>query len=231
MPIPWLYHDDHSFPPVESALADPDGLLAAGGDLSTARLLKAYSLGIFPWYNDDQPILWWSPNPRTVLLPQNLYHAKSFRKFVNKTTLRCTINTAFARVMHQCRVSREAQEGSWISDEMEAAYNQLHQLGHAHSIEVWDGQLLVGGLYGIAIGKAFFGESMFSHQSNASKLALSALCQQLLAWDFTLIDCQVATEHLLSLGAQEISRPEFIRLLAIATKEPDSPWPSPHNDD
>ncbi|CAH0990320.1 Leucyl/phenylalanyl-tRNA--protein transferase [Sinobacterium norvegicum] len=227
MPIPWLHDDDLSFPAVETALEDPDGLLAAGGDLTPARLLYAYSLGIFPWYNDDQPILWWSPNPRTVLQPSNLHLAKSFRKFLRKTTFECSINASFGQVMHHCRQSREQLEGSWISDDMEAAYNHLHQLGHAHSVEVWDKGELVGGLYGIAIGKVFFGESMFSYRSNASKLALHTLVQQLSAWDFTLIDCQVATDHLLSLGAQAISRGEFSARLATAVQAPNSHWPSP----
>lgn len=199
------------FPPVEEALED--GLLAMGGDLSTERLLLAYRKGIFPWYDGDVP-LWWCPNPRFVLLPAQLKVSKSMQQLLKRNTFTFTINKAFEQVISNCKNSeRKGQDGTWITDEVEAAYIQLHKLGHAHSAEVWlDGEL-AGGLYGIRMGKVFFGESMFSLVSNASKYAFIRYTKQLQSEGVELIDCQVYTEHLESLGAGMIPRSEFIERL------------------
>ena len=184
-----------------------------GGDLSPERILSAYRQGIFPWYSEEQPILWWSPDPRTVLFPKDLMISKSLRKKLRAGKLRITFDQAFAEVIHQCALPRRDESGTWISPEIIQAYCQLHEQGHAHSVEAWNGDALVGGLYGIAINRVFFGESMFSRESDASKIAFSYLVQQLNAWGIELIDCQVYTAHLESLGAQEITRDEFITLL------------------
>ncbi len=199
------------FPPVH--LAEPDGLLAIGGDLSGDRLLLAYRSGIFPWYNQP-PILWWCPDPRFVLFPKELKISKSLRPLLNRNAFEFTVNKAFKEVISYCKnVDRPGQPGTWIGDEMVEAYYQLHQSGYAHSAEVWQDGNLVGGLYGIRLGKVFFGESMFSLVSNASKYAFTKYVQQLIAEDVQLIDCQVHTEYLESLGAGMIEGPEFQQLL------------------
>lgn len=212
--LPALDDSELAFPPVETALKDPDGLLAVGGNLSTQRLLLAYSLGIFPWYQDDLPILWWSPGTRMVLIPDQLHVSRSMRKVMKSSAFEVSFDEAFEAVIGQCAAVREFAEGTWITPEMQAAYRELHELGVAHSVEVWENNELVGGLYGIAMGQAFFGESMFSTRSNASKLALITLTQQLKDWGYQMIDCQVPSEHLHSLGAAEIARPDFMRELA-----------------
>lgn len=199
------------FPPVE--LSEPDGLLAIGGDLSTERLLLAYRSGIFPWYNDETP-LWWCPDPRFVLFPDELKVSKSMKQLFKKDSFQYTVNTAFAEVINNCKTTaRKDQDSTWITEEVKAAYIRLHQLGYAHSAETWlDGQL-VGGCYGIRMGHVFFGESMFSKVSNASKYAFIKYVQQLARQGIELIDCQVYTSHLESLGAKMIPRKEFIQLL------------------
>ena len=218
----WLSPADTSyrFPDVELALTEPDGLLAIGGDLSTPRLLSAYHQGIFPWYNEDQPILWWSPNPRAVLFPEELKISRSLRKTLRKNLFEFRFDTAFARVLHACAAPRAKQDGTWITREMAQAYEQMHRLGYAHSVEVWQGQELVGGLYGIALGQVFFGESMFSRVSDASKVALVALVERMQKHKFQLIDCQVASAHLSSLGARNIPRKEFSALLKVHCTPP-----------
>jgi leucyl/phenylalanyl-tRNA---protein transferase len=199
------------FPPVH--LAEPDGLLAMGGDLSPERLLLAYQHGIFPWYEGDVP-LWWSPDPRFVLFPQHLKISKSMQQLLKKNTFEFTINRAFEAVVTACKKSpRKGQEGTWITDTVRDAYLQMHQLGYAHSAEAWLEGKLVGGLYGLRIGQVYFGESMFSHVSNASKYAFIKYIQQLTSEELKLIDCQVYTSHLESLGAGMISRNAFIQLL------------------
>jgi len=203
------------FPPVH--LAEPDGLLAMGGDLSPERLLLAYRSGIFPWY-EESPVLWWCPDPRFVLFPGELKISKSIRPLLNRDEFIFTINTAFAQVINACKVTeRPGQEGTWITNEVEQAYNKLHQLGHAHSAEVWKNNDLVGGLYGIRIGKVFFGESMFSKLSNASRFAFIRYVQQLQQEGVELIDCQVHTEYLESMGARMIDRSVFSGLLEKLT--------------
>jgi len=195
----------------DPALAEPDGLLAVGGDLSVNRLLLAYQNGIFPWYSDDEPILWFSPHERFVLYPERLNISKSMRKVLRSDIFTVTTNQCFSDVMDACSTApREGQDGTWITADMKAAYTDLHHKGHAHSIEVWQGDTLVGGLYGVAIGNVFCGESMFSRVSNASKTALIWLCQ---SGRYNLIDCQVYTEHLESMGAVMISREEYIAML------------------
>ena len=209
MPLPWLSSPQASFPDISLALADPNGLLAAGGGLSPNRLLEAYSRGIFPWFEEGQPVLWWSPDPRMVLFPEDLRVSKSLRKTLNKSLYTVTLDEAFAEVIDCCAQPRGDSPGTWITDEMQTAYTQLFEAGHAHSVEVWREGDLVGGLYGVALGQLFFGESMFSFESNASKIALVKLAKQLQEWNYKLIDCQVSSEHLESLGAIEISREQF----------------------
>jgi leucyl/phenylalanyl-tRNA--protein transferase len=204
---------NEEFPPVEQAEQEPDGLLAIGGDLSSTRLLNAYRSGIFPWYNDGQPILWWSPDPRTVLYPDRLKVSRSLRKDIRNSNLNITIDQAFEDVINACAAPRQKQPDTWITHEMQQAYLNLFRQGDAHSVEVWEEEKLVGGLYGVAIGRLFFGESMFSSRNNASKIALLNLCEKLMAWGYELIDCQVYSEHLKSLGAEEIKRSEFSQLL------------------
>lgn len=204
------------FPPVEEAMED--GLLAIGGDLTRERLLLAYRQGIFPWYEGDIP-LWWSPDPRFVLFPHELKVSKSMQVLLRKNSFHFTMNTAFEQVIHQCKsVSRRGQDGTWITNEVEQAYIALHREGYAHSAEVWQNGQLAGGLYGIRMGRLFFGESMFSLVSNASKYAFICYVQQLVQEQVQLIDCQVYTAHLESLGARMISRNEFLRLLLLYTQ-------------
>lgn len=203
------------FPPIH--MSRHDGLLAVGGDLSTDRLLLAYRNGIFPWYSSS-PILWWSPDPRFVLFPSELRISKSMQILLKKERFRFTINTAFQQVITQCRsIQRNGQSGTWITSEMEKAYTTLHEKGYAHSAEAWDGDQLAGGLYGIRLGNVFFGESMFSKVSNASKFAFIRYVQHLMSNGVELIDCQVHTDHLESLGARMIPRPEFIQLIKALT--------------
>jgi leucyl/phenylalanyl-tRNA--protein transferase len=215
-----------SFPPLEHALSDPNGLLAAGGDLSPQRLLDAYSKGIFPWFNEGEPILWWSPDPRMVLFPNELKISRSLRKTLKKNHYQIRADCSFTQVMHACALPRKGQAGTWIHPEMIAAYTALHEMGLAHSIETWMDGVLVGGLYGVSLGQVFFGESMFSWVPDASKIAFVHLVKQLQYWEFGLIDCQVKTSHLESLGAREISRTLFCQKLdALLTRvEPGSKW-------
>ena len=213
--IVWLSERDSpdAFPPVDRALREPDGLLAAGGDLSPARLLAAYQRGIFPWYSYGQPILWWCPDPRAVLIPQEFKTSRSLAKSMRNKGLETRIDTAFDAVIQACGSDEVRPGGTWLSPEMQAAYLRLHRLGYAHSVETWRGDALVGGLYGVAIGGVFFGESMFSRETDASKIALRKLCDRLIQCEFRLIDCQMATPHLLSLGARLMPRKEFTTLL------------------
>ncbi len=222
--IPWLATTD-PFPPVELALRDPNGLLAAGADLSPERLLAAYRRGIFPWFNPGEPILWWSPDPRMVLFPDDLRISRSLGKRLRRHDYEIRVDTAFARVMAACAAPRPKQRGTWISPAIIAAYGRLHHAGHAHSVETWIGGELVGGLYGIAIGRAFFGESMFSHATDASKLAFAHLVRQLRRWKFGLIDCQMETAHLASLGAAPIPREDFQHRLDSLVNCADHPGP------
>lgn len=208
------------FPPVHLAMRDPNGLLAIGGDLSPVRLLRAYAQGIFPWYNPDEPILWWCPDPRTVLLPGGLHLSRSYRKAVQRADYAVTLDLAFSEVVEACGGARTKSRGTWLGTDMKRAYLELHRGGHCHSVEVWRGGELIGGLYGVALGRAFYGESMFSRAENGSKLGLYWLQQQLEAWQFELIDCQISSPHLLSLGAIEMRRDEFLRLQRPAAEQP-----------
>lgn len=214
--IVWLSERDSpdAFPPVDRALREPDGLLAAGGDLSPLRLLAAYQRGIFPWYSYGQPILWWCPDPRAVLIPQEFKTSRSLAKSMRNKGLQTRIDSDFKAVIDACGSDEIRPGGTWLCAEMRAAYLRLHRLGYAHSVETWSGERLVGGLYGVAIGGVFFGESMFSRERDASKIALRKLCDHLIACGFQLIDCQMATPHLMSLGAQLLPRAEFVTLLA-----------------
>lgn len=207
--LTWLQRNTLDFPPLHKAMREPNGLLAAGGDLSADRLIQAYRHGCFPWFQEGQPILWWSPDPRTVLLPDELHVSKSLGKLLRQQRYRVTFDQDFAAVIEACAAPRSYAEGTWITDSMQAAYVQLHQRGLAHSVEVWDGDRLVGGLYGLAMGQLFFGESMFSRADNASKVGFVTLVEHLKAWGFVLIDCQMPTQHLHSLGARSIPRSLF----------------------
>ena len=213
------------FPPVETAEREPDGLLALGGDLQPQRLLTAYRSGIFPWYSAGQPLLWWSPDPRTVLFPERLKISRSLRKSLRNKPFQVTFDHAFDAVVDACAAPRPGENGTWITPEMASAYGRLHRLGHAHSVEVWRDRKLVGGLYGIAIGRVFFGESMFSRVPDASKVGFVHLVRQLLARGYALVDCQVHTAHLVSLGAEEIPRRDFCRLLDRWCPTPGDPGP------
>lgn len=218
MPV-YLLSDDLIFP--SPPLASEDGLLAVGGDLSQERLLLAYRMGIFPWYSEDEPILWWSPDPRLVLYPAELKVSKSLEKTIKKRLFEVTMDQAFETVIKACAHSRtRVQQGTWIVNDMIAAYCRLHESGLAHSVETWQAGKLVGGLYGVSLGTCFFGESMFTHLSNSSKVAFVALVEHLKALKFNLIDCQITTAHLLSFGAREISRARFLDELKISLKSP-----------
>ncbi|HRW67775.1 MAG TPA: leucyl/phenylalanyl-tRNA--protein transferase [Candidatus Competibacter sp.] len=227
MHLTWLdpHNDNQPFPHPDRALTEPDGLLAAGGNLTPRRLLRAYRMGIFPWYSADQPILWWSPDPRLVLLPECLKVSRSLRKTLRKRVFTITADTAFEQVVAACAGPRQGEPGTWITSEMYRAYCRLHRLGHAHSIETWQQGELVGGLYGVALGQVFYGESMFSWISDASKIALVALTAQLQRWEFAVIDCQVTTTHLLSMGAVDIPRSSFLQLLERYCPQPGQPGP------
>lgn len=204
-----------SFPPVEEALTDPNGLLAIGGDLTTNRLLDAYTHGIFPWFSAGEPIVWWSPDPRMVLYPDELKISRSMSRRLNRKDYEVRFNTSFRQVMQACAETRRpGQDGTWITNEMIDAYCALHVSGHAMSAETWIGNRLAGGLYGVRIGKMFYGESMFHHVTDASKIAFVHLVQELKRQNFGLLDCQMKTSHLASLGAREISRKEFCQLMS-----------------
>ena len=217
--IPWLDDLNPEFPSVEHALKEPDGLLCAGGNLSVSTLVSAYQQGIFPWFSDGQPILWWSPDPRMILTPEALRISKSMRKLLrqqrNGARFQLTVDRAFSKVIQACAAIRQRREGTWITDDMQSAYIAFHQAGYAHSVEVWLDDSLVGGLYGIAMGRVFFGESMFSRESNTSKLALIKLVQTEL---FDIVDCQVHTPHLESLGAYLLPRKSFTDRIRALTR-------------
>lgn len=218
MPV-YLLTDDLVFPPVH--LATPEGLLAVGGDLSAERLLLAYQSGIFPWYSEGEPILWWSPDPRLVLYPDELKISRSLRKTIRSGRFRVTMDTCFNQVVRSCGRTRiESGQGTWITAEMEKAYIRLHRLGCAHSVEVWHREDLVGGLYGVSLGRCFFGESMFSTMNDASKVALVVLRNYLQMYRFDLIDCQMPTDHLLRLGARKIAREDFLSELRRSLLRP-----------
>jgi leucyl/phenylalanyl-tRNA--protein transferase len=204
---------DKTFPPVK--FADKNGIIAIGGDLSPERLLNAYSNGIFPWYNEGEPIIWWSPDPRLVLFTDELHISKSMKKIIKKNEFEITFNKSFENVIKNCSLPRTNEKDTWIHQEMINAYIRLHKLGYAISTEVWKKDNLVGGLYGVGMGKCFFGESMFYFESNASKLGIIALTKKLKSLGFPFIDCQVKTEHLISLGAREIPRNKFAKLLEL----------------
>lgn len=226
--IPWL-DAETPFPPVGRALIQPNGLLAAGADLSPARLIEAYRRGIFPWFSPGEPILWWSPDPRMALDPAQMRIATSLRRTLRNSNYEVLLDTAFDRVIAACAaMPRSGQSGTWISPAMQAAYRKLHALGIAHSVETWIDGELAGGLYGIALGRAFFGESMFSHRSNASKIALAHLCRHLYRNNFGIIDCQMETPHLASLGARSIPRSEFLAALEALVAAGPAPgrWPA-----
>ena len=226
--IPWLASAD-AFPPLEFALSDPNGLLCAGGDLSPQRIIQAYRQGIFPWYSRGEPILWWSPNPRMVLIPSEFRISRSLRKTLRHGNYRVLLDNDFPAVIRACaRAPRKGQPGTWITREMQAAYGTLFELGFAHSVETWVDDTLVGGLYGLAIGKMFYGESMFSYATDASKIAIAHLTRFLQAQGFGLIDCQMNTPHLASLGGREIARREFIARLNELTATPPeyARWPT-----
>lgn len=203
----------YRFPDVSLALNDPNGLLAIGGDLSPPRLLAAYRHGIFPWFNPGEPILWWSPDPRAVLYPDKINISRSLRKTLRKNRFRVTTDQAFEAVMQACQAPREGQQGTWITGEMRIAYGKMHELGYAHSVECWQDNELAGGLYGMALGRVFYGESMFSRVTDASKVALVYLTDKLKEWHYQIIDCQVQSDHLKRMGAQDIPRRQFCALL------------------
>lgn len=217
------FRPNQPFPPLSKALSDPNGLIAAGGCLTPERILNAYHNGIFPWYNQGEPILWWSPDPRLVLFPDRIKISRSLRKTIRKKRFLITFDTAFEQVMDNCANPRPDQAGTWITSDIKKAYSTLFQLGYAHSAEAWSDNELVGGLYGIAIGQVFFGESMFHTRTDASKVAFVALVAQLQCWQYQILDCQVQTQHLLSLGAEEISRKTFIHCLNQYCNQAPSP--------
>ncbi len=220
-----LDNPNSPFPPTYLARSYPNGLLAIGGDLSPRRLLDAYGKGIFPWFNPGEPVVWWSPDPRCILRTENIHISKSLHKALKKSSLTVTFDKAFTAVMEACGEPRKDAPESWIHKPMLDAYTALHELGFAHSVEIWDEDDLVGGLYGVAIGQVFFGESMFSKVSNTSKIALVYLTGQLREWGFPIIDCQVTNDHLLSLGAEEIPRDEFEKILLEYKMRPGPPRP------
>jgi len=218
----WLDPRDpnQNFPSPHLAMRDPNGLLAIGGDLSVTRLIRAYSQGIFPWYNPDEPILWWSPDPRAVLMPGAMKVSRSLSKSLRRGDYAVTLDGAYRDVLDACAGPRMRSRGTWLGSDMRDAYQELHRRGYSHTVEVWRDGALIGGLYGVALGRAFFGESMFSHATDASKIALYWLCEQLKAWSFHLLDCQVASEHLRTLGAIDVSRERFLNLLRPAVAQP-----------
>jgi len=222
--IPWLSPRD-PFPPLTRALAEPNGLLAAGADLSVERLVSAYSNGIFPWVSEDEPLLWWSPDPRMVLFPAELKISRSLGKTLRNRDYEIRVDSAFTAVMRACAAPRDAHSGTWITAAMLEAYTALHRRGLAHSVETWIDGELAGGLYGVSLGRMFYGESMFTRVADASKIALAHLARQLERWQFGPIDCQMKTAHLASLGAHEISRAAFVRQLKVLVNcEPPRSW-------
>lgn len=228
--LTWLA-PGQDFPPLAQALSDPAGLLAASGDLSPARLIAAYRQGIFPWYNAGDPILWWSPDPRMVLLPDELRVPRSLAKLMRRQPYEIRVDSAFRAVMTACAQPREGQAGTWINADIIDAYTQLHALGVAHSVEAWQDGVLVGGLYGIALGRAFYGESMFARAPDASKIAFVHLVRQLQRWQFGMIDCQMNTAHLARFGAREIPRADFIARLEslVNLAAVPTPWRLDHD--
>jgi leucyl/phenylalanyl-tRNA---protein transferase len=229
LPVPWIGIDD-PLPHASLALDSPNGLLAAGSDLSPERVLEAYKGGIFPWFSEGQPVLWWSPDPRMVLYTDELRITRSFSKTLKalryNSQLVVKTDTAFESVMRACAEPRNGQDGTWITEEMIATYKSLNERGIAHSVELWDGEQLVGGLYGMNIGRMFYGESMFARQNDASKIALTGLVTILTANGCPMIDCQQNTAHLASMGGREISRRQFLDRLEVLTAEPKFKWPS-----
>lgn len=221
--IPFLGPGD-PFPPVEQALDNPDGLLAAGGSLTMKRLVEAYRLGIFPWFNEGDPILWWSPDPRTVLRPSEIHVSHSLRKRLKKGAHFVTLDRAFTRVVDGCAAPRAGDSGTWLSPAMRRAYGALHNAGLAHSVEVWMDGELAGGVYGVAIGRMFFGESMFARRTDASKIGIVTFARQLERWGFPMIDCQLETAHLMSLGAEHVPRRKFVADITKLVKEPAPDW-------
>jgi len=222
----WLDpYDRARFPDVSEALTEPNGLLAIGGDLSPERLLAGYRQGIFPWYSHGQPILWWSPNPRAIQRLTALKVSRSLRKTLKRQNYQVKFDTAFADVISECARPRGDGLGTWITDEMRNAYIRMHKLGHAHSVEVWDEDRLVGGLYGVSLGQLFFGESMFSRRNDTSKIAFVYLVRQLAKWGFAMVDCQVYSDHLGSLGTETVAREKFIEYLDIYCEKPGKPGP------
>ena len=222
--IPFLDSDD-PFPPAELALQEPNGLLAAGADLSPSRLLDAYAQGIFPWFGREDPLLWWSPDPRMVLYVRELRISRSLRRTIRSARFRVTVDTAFPLVIEGCAEPRPGQDGTWITAEMNDAYCRLFEMGHAHSVETWSGDRLAGGLYGVAIGRMFYGESMFSRESDASKVGFVHMVAQFGRWGMPLVDCQMPTSHLASFGAREIPRTEFLDALHQLVGQPAPPMP------
>tara|TARA_B110000444_G_C18750339_1_gene552465 strand:- start:375 stop:1091 length:717 start_codon:yes stop_codon:yes gene_type:complete len=223
--VPWLSPENYNFPSTSTALSEPNGLLAVGGDLDPYRLIRAYQLGIFPWFDELQPLLWWSPNPRSVLFPENIHISKSLKKTIRSRRFTITADKCFEQVIHLCSQARKGISGTWITAKMQSAYKQLHEMGYAHSIEAWNAdQQLIGGLYGLAICNVFFGESMFSLESDASKTALVALTLNLERQGYVLIDCQIESSHLNSMGAQNISRRRFEKTLLKKPSEPLIKW-------
>ena len=223
-PLKWIRPEDppEAFPDPGRALRDPDGLLAVGGDLSPARLLHAYRRGIFPWYHEDQPILWWSPDPRAVLFPADLHVSRSLDRRLRRADFEIRFDTAFPEVMDACAGPRRGQPegGTWITPAMRAAYGELFRLGAAHCIEVWSDGELMGGLYGVALGQAFFGESMFSRMTDGSKIALACLARNLHIWGYRLLDCQVHSEHLARMGSVLVTRADFLAMLDVLCDAP-----------
>jgi len=230
--LPWALdaRADAPFPPAETALREPDGLLAVGGDLTPVRLLNAYTGGVFPWFSDGQPLLWWSPDPRMVFRTDGVHLSSRFRRSLRTNRWVVRADTCFAEVIAACATSvRPGQDGTWITDAMRDAYVALHQMGHAHSVEVFEGERLVGGIYGVAIGRMFFGESMFSVASGGSKVALAALAHRLAQWGWPLIDAQVENDHLLSMGAEHWPRERFLALVReqVRRDAPAGSWTEP----
>ena len=227
--LTWLDRNSLEFPPLNRALHEPNGLLAAGGDLSPNRIIQAYRHGCFPWYQEGQPLLWWSPDPRTVLFPNELHISRSLAKCLRQQRYQVTFDQAFSDVMAGCAGPRRDTDGTWITHSMQQAYATLHERGIAHSVEVWQDSQLVGGLYGLAMGQLFFGESMFSLADNASKVGFATLVRQLQEWGFVLIDCQMPTPHLQSFGARSISRDTFATYLQCHLDQvSDANWPGIH---
>jgi leucyl/phenylalanyl-tRNA--protein transferase len=213
--LPELSSKNNLFPNVNTALSDPDGLLAIGGDLKPERVMSAYRQGIFPWFSDDQPILWWSPSERATISPSQCHISKSMKRVINKKQFTVTINHAFSQVIEACAQPRQNQAETWITDSIQQAYINLHKKYFAHSVEVWNGNQLVGGLYGVCVGSVFCGESMFSKQDNTSKMAFIALCKHFAKYNGQTIDCQMITKHLQSLGVNAQSREQFIEDLSM----------------